>query len=170
MRYSAPRPARPATVAVTQVREAGAAPPVTLYNAVTWRTVEIALVPSDSAWEQAGRWRIDVPPDALEGLSDLFLEIRYTGDQARLYAGDELLTDNFFNGLPWRIGLKRYADVLRRGPLELRILPLRADAPVFIPASLRPTDFGAGGQRAEVQAVEAIPEYELIVPVPPGRR
>jgi hypothetical protein len=169
-RYSAARPARPATVAVTQVREAGAVPPVTLYNAVTWRTVEIALVPGDSAWEQAGRWRIEVPPDALEGLSDLFLEIRYTGDQARLYAGDELLTDNFFNGLPWRIGLKRYADALRRGPLELRILPLRADAPVFIPAPLRPTDFGAGGQRAEVQAVEAIPEHELIVPVPPGRR
>ncbi|HEU4883690.1 MAG TPA: beta-galactosidase [Longimicrobium sp.] len=169
-RYTAARPPRPATVSVSQAREADAAPPVTLYNAVTWRTVEIALVPSDSAWEGAGRWRIEVPPDALEGLSDLFLEIRYTGDQARLYAGGELLTDNFFNGLPWRVGLKRYADALRRGPLELQILPLRADAPVFIPASLRPTDFGAGGQRAEVQAVEAIPEYELIVPVPPGRR
>jgi beta-galactosidase len=98
------------------------------------------------------------------------LEIRYTGDVARLYAGGELLMDNFFNGLPWRIGLKRYADALRRGPLELRILPLRADAPVFIPPSLRPADFGAGGQRAEVQAVEAIPEYELVVAVPPARR
>ena len=79
------------------------------------------------------------------------------------------MTDNFFNGLPWRVGLKRYADALRRGPLELRILPLRADAPVFIPASRRPPDFGAGGQLAEVHAVEAIPEHELVVPVPPGR-
>jgi hypothetical protein len=169
-RYTATLPSRPATVTVDKIRDADVVPPVKLFNAVTWRTVEIALAPSDSAWAQAGRWRIAVPPDALEGLSDVFLQVRWAGDVARLYAGDELLDDSFYNGLPWRIGLKRYADAIRRGPLELRILPLRADAPVFIPAPHRPAAFPANGQIAEVQGVEAIPEYELIVTVPPGRR
>jgi hypothetical protein len=74
-----------------------------------------------------------------------------------------LLNDNFFNGTPWRISVKRYAEAVRRGPLELRILPLRSDAPIYIPATHRPATFPENGQLAEVRAVRAIPVYELRV-------
>jgi hypothetical protein len=165
-RYAATVPARQVAVAATKVRDADTVGPVKTFNAVTWRNVEIALVPSDSAFDQAARYRIGVRADALAGLNDLFLEIRYLGDVARLYAGNELLNDNFFNGTAWRIGLKRYAQVIKRGALELRILPLRADAPIYIPAAYRPAAWPAAGQVAEVQAVQAIPAYELVVQNP----
>jgi hypothetical protein len=162
-RYSAALPARRVTIAISKERGADSVPPVKTFNAVTWRKVEIALAPSDSAFEHAARYRIDVPADALAGLDELFLEIRYVGDVARLYSGNELLNDNFFNGTPWRIGLKRYAQAIRRGPMELRILPLRADAPIYIPAAYRPGSLSVSGQMAELQAVGSIPAYELVV-------
>jgi hypothetical protein len=169
-RYTATLPPRPVRIGVTKTADAGLVPPVRLYNAVTWRKIEIALAPSDSAFERAARWRIDLPPDALAGKDDLFLDVRYAGDVARLYAGGELLDDNFFNGTTWTVGLRRYAAQLARGPLELRVLPLRSDAPVFIPAAYRPRSFPPSGQVAEVQSIDAVPEYELVVTPRPERR
>jgi hypothetical protein len=159
-RYSATLPARHVTVTTEKLRDADEIGPIRKFNAVTWRKVEIALAPSDSAFDSTARYRISVPSDALAGVGDVFLEIRYVGDVARLYAGDELLNDNFYNGTPWRISLDRYRDAIRRGPLELRILPLRGDAPIYIPASHRPD---IQGQRAELLGVTAIPAYDLVV-------
>jgi hypothetical protein len=168
-RYAATLAPRPVSIAVEQVRAAAPVPPVKKFNAVTWRKVEIALAPSDSAFEQAAEWRIRIPAGALERVNDVFLDVRYVGDVARLYSGDDganLLDDNFFNGTSWRIGLKRYADAIRRGPLELRILPLRSDAPIYLEPSYRPADFPAGGQLAALRSVRAVPEYELVLTAP----
>ena len=167
-RYAARLPVRTPMVRVTKARAAALAPPVTTFNAVSWRKVEIALVPSDSAFDLAGRWNISVAPGALRDLSDLFLEIRYAGDIGRLYSGDELLDDDFFDGTPWRVGLKRFAPEIARGALQLRVLPLRRDAPVYIQPEFAPS-FQADGQVATVLGVRAIPEYELVVTatVPP---
>lgn len=162
-RYKAALPQRPVTVTAKKTRVAEIAGPVKKFNAVTWRKVEIALVPGDSAFDGAARYRISVPADALTGLADLFLEIRYVGDVARLYSGNELLDDNFFNGTPWRVGLSRFAAALRRGPLELRILPLRSDAPIYIPAAYRPTSFPKNRQRAELLGLKADPVFELLI-------
>ncbi|HEY0809296.1 MAG TPA: beta-galactosidase, partial [Longimicrobiales bacterium] len=160
-RYAAVLPGRmPGDVAVVPQREADRVPPVKLFNAVSWRKVEIALAPSDSAFEMAARYQIDVPADVLDGTDDVILEIKYVGDVARLYSRGELLNDNFYNGTPWRISMKRYIEAIRRGPLELRILPLRSDAPIYIPAALRPA-FPESGQVAQLQSLQAIPVYEL---------
>lgn len=133
---------------VEQVRAADSVGPVRLFNAVSWRNVEIALAPSDSAFSAAARYRITVPPPGAG--EDVFLTIDYVGDVARLYSGDVLLNDNFYNGSPWRISARRYAEAIRRGPLELRILPLRADAPIYI--GRRPA---VQGQRAELVRITA---------------
>ena len=50
---------------------------------------------------------------------------------ARLYADGRLVADNFYYGRPFLFGLWR----LPRGTkeLELRILPLQKDMPVYLP-------------------------------------
>jgi beta-galactosidase len=162
-RYVAAQRPVPAAVRVTKVRAADPIGPVKLFNAVTWRKVEIALAPSDSAFAGAARYSITVPPALLRQLPDVFLEIHYVGDVARLYTGDELLTDNFYNGTPWRVSAQRFADAIRRGPLELRILPLRKDAPIYIPTTHRPRTWPGTGQQAELLKVVADPVYHLTV-------
>ncbi len=161
-RYAATLPARRVGITVDSVQAAALVPPVKLFNAVTWRHVAIALAPSDSAFDSAAVWRLRVPPSSAAGDGDV-LEIRYEGDVARLYSAGDLLDDNFYNGMAWRVGLARFAAELRRGPLELRILPLRSDAPIYLEPDYRPTDVPASGQVARLVSVRVVPRYELVI-------
>ncbi|MGD0569169.1 MAG: beta-galactosidase [Candidatus Sulfotelmatobacter sp.] len=123
---------------------------------------EVPLAPDDSAFETAASWAIRVPcvePEA----GKMFLRIVYEGDVARFYADGKLLTDNFYNGTPWLIGLDR---VRCREQLELKILPLRNRAPIYLPAGARPAP-SPNGQVVSLKAVQAVPQYEAIVDLKP---
>ncbi len=125
-----------------------------------WRSVAVAQSPDDLDFEKAGVWRLRIPKEGWQGVSDMFLEIHYVGDAGRLYDGTHLLDDNFFNGTTWEIGLKRFEpDTLAKG-VDLKILPLRKDAPIYLPKSSWPEFHGKSGL-AEVQAVTISPEYEV---------
>ena len=79
---------------------------------------------------------------------------------ARLYGSEALFDDNFCNGDPWVIGLKRFASRLK-APLELQVLPLRDDAPVYFDPGYK-LQF-KGEQIAGVTSITAVPEYEIVV-------
>jgi len=121
-----------------------------------------AIAPTDSDFDKAAAWRIQLPADATDGLSDVFLEIDYVGDVGRLYAGPRLLDDDFYKGTPWEIGMKRFAAESVGKDLELKIMPLRKDAPIYIPASGWPV-FPPSGEVADVSGIHALPEYEVRV-------
>jgi hypothetical protein len=63
---------------------------------------------------------------------DAVLRIRYEGDVAQLYAGNRLLTDNYYKGTPFAWPLARLTADERKAGLTLRILPLRRDAPIYL--------------------------------------
>jgi hypothetical protein len=98
----------------------------------------------------------------MDGISDLFLTVRYKGDVARLYSPAGLLTDNFYNGQPWTVELSRFLDLSRPNRLELDILPLRQDAPVYIEAPTKP-DFPPSAQIDALENIELEPEYQLVI-------
>ncbi|MET7477709.1 beta-galactosidase [Streptomyces sp. NPDC005648] len=113
-------------VSVTLTRPAGEAPaPVT---GVLGR----ASVPADECFDtSAAEYLVDVPPGLPSGT---ILRIRWTGDVARAYVGERLVADQFFSGRVWDIGLDRLPA---GSPLRLRVLPLAADAPVYVPERVR---------------------------------
>jgi hypothetical protein len=118
------------------------------------------MAPEDSSFSQAGEWNVVVPQDALHGLSDLYLKIHYQGDEARLLAGGRLLTDNFFNGTAWQIGLKRFLPASASATFSLQVLPLSRKAPIFFEPGKQP-EFGKDGQAGVLYSVEALPEYQV---------
>jgi hypothetical protein len=128
-----------------------------------------AMAPSREDFERAGVWRISLPEDALDGLSDLYLRIKYVGDVARIYAGARLLTDDFYKGTVWEVGLKRFATEALGQSLELKIMPLRKDSPIYMPRSALPK-FPPSGEVAEVSEITVSPEYEVRVDVHPDLR
>lgn len=151
--YSVDVIAKRARVGVSKIRNASTsvAPAQGTYN---------ALAPKESDFARAAAWSITLPPDAMSGLNDLWLKIKYVGDVAHLKAGNELLDDNFFNGSTWEIGLKRFSrEALERG-ITLEIMPLRKDAPVYIQSDQAP-DFGGRDDLAALVSVKAEPEYEV---------
>ena len=111
---------REMAVSYTKAREA------TPTRTITIGANKVAEEPSDADFDKAAAYTIELPADR-KGL----LRIQYYGDCARLYDGDRLLDDNFYNGREFQYGLWRLPASTTR--LTLRILPIQPDMPVYFP-------------------------------------
>ena len=107
---------------INKVKEAGALRPITM------GVNKAAEEPLDEDFEHAAVYTIDLPEAPVEGR---LLNIDYRGDVARLYANGQLIDDNFYYGRPFQYALWRLPKGCRQ--LELRILPLQKDMPVYFP-------------------------------------
>ena len=107
---------------INKVKEAGA------LRTITIGVNKAAEEPVDEDFEQAAVYTIDLPEVSGEGR---LLNIDYRGDVARLYANGQLIDDNFYNGRPFQYALWRLPKECKQ--LELRILPLQKDMPVYFP-------------------------------------
>ncbi len=87
---------------------------------------KVAEEPTDEDFEAAAIYTINLPQER-SGL----LTINYQGDCARLYADGRLIADNFYNGRPFLMGLWRLPSDCAK--LELRILPIQKDMPIYFP-------------------------------------
>lgn len=143
-------------VPFTRMRAAGPAPEIIRDKK------GCAIVPDDAAFDGAEVWQITAPTDALEGAQDAFLQIHYTGDIARAYIGDRMIDDDFYFGRPWEIGLRRFVPEVFEKGITLKILPLRKDAPIYIPKDRLP-EFAENGEAVGVSKVTLEQEYEVLL-------
>lgn len=109
------------TVGFSQIQKEGRAREIGL------GTQKVAEQPDEEDFDNAAAWAI-VLPKSITDAEDSFLEISYDADCARVYADDKLVEDNFWNGKPM---LVRISDLIEK-KVELRILPLRKDAPIYL--------------------------------------
>lgn len=108
-----------------KVKEAAAEP-----RKITIGVQKVAEMPVDADYEKAAVYKITIPERATQDFRCL-LNIEYQGDCARLYANGKLVADNFYNGRPMLYGLWRLPEGCTE--LELRILPMQKDMPVYFP-------------------------------------
>lgn len=159
--FSASVPESHPVLEVKKIQEVKAAPAVKLGPPFSWRPKGVGMAPQDADFKAAGKWAITVPRhDQSSTVSNLFLHIDYAGDVARLSFNGNLLDDNFNNGLPWVIGLRRFNAKIQSGPLELSILPLRRDAPIFLERRFLPS-FGDGDQLGELKGTHLTVQYQF---------
>lgn len=97
---------------------------------ITMGVNKAAEAPSDNDFLNAAIYKITNLPDA-KSRDNLLLHINYRGDVARLYCDGKLIADNFYNGRPMLYGLWRLPA--NASELELRILPLQENMPVYFP-------------------------------------
>ena len=124
---------------INKVKKAGA------LRTITMGVNKVAEEPVDEDFEQAAVYTIDLPAVSGEGR---LLNIEYRGDVARLYADGQLIDDNFYNGRPFQYALWRLPKECKQ--LELRILPLQKDIPVYFP---READTTPGEQVMKVTII-----------------
>lgn len=101
-----------------------------------------------------------VEPEAPQ-VQEFFLRIHYTADVAMAFMDGVLCQDEFWQGMPWTIGLKRYRQQLSQMDMTFYFRPL-TDQPWVrrdIPAELVP-DFSKK-RVLDVQKVEIVPEYRM---------
>ncbi len=108
------------------------------------------IAPTDDEFTNAAIWRITLPA-GIDLREHPLLRIHYVGDVARLTLNGRLIEDNFYSGRTFDLGLKRYAPEILTGDLQLQILPLRRDAPIYLTEEAR----GAVGSAASLAAVQS---------------
>jgi hypothetical protein len=118
--------------------------------------------PEEADYAGAAAWSLVIPAQSMTGLSDLFLRVHYAGDVSRLSLDGRLLDDDFYNGRPWEIGLKRFLPEAFGKKLEVSVLPLPHAAPIYLDARAWEA-MNHEGQTAKVFGVEVQPEYEVIL-------
>jgi beta-galactosidase len=160
--FMATVPPQHIAIQLKQVQQAGEAPPVRLGPSFSWRPHGVAEAPAEAAFATAAKWQIGIPQGFLKGVSNVFLDVDSIGDVAHLTVGGKLLDDHFYNGLPWEIGLRRFESDIGQTPLELAILPLRSDAPIYLQEP-DPPHFGSRKQLVSLKRVRAVPEYEFTI-------
>ena len=107
------------------------------------------------------KYRLTMPGDALDGLSDLWLKVDYEGDSSMAFMRGHLFADNFYIGAPWLIGLKRFAPEIFAGGLCLVFHPLRQGAIKNTSSQLAGRTEFEGQEKLAVHSISAIPEYRV---------
>jgi beta-galactosidase len=154
--FEADLPARDLKASVTPTRAAQEAAPIVIGG-----SAKAALQPTPENFKAAGAWQINISREQLRGLDDALLQIDFVGDIGRLYSGTRLLDDWYYSGYQWQFGLRQNSALLDQ-PLTVSVLPLRADAPIYLPKEARP-DFAGQQQLAALRGVSVIPVYQLRV-------
>ena len=113
---------------------------------------KVAAAPVEKDFEDAAVWEIS----GLESLSssgDFYLQINYRGDVARVYADGQLVEDNYWNG---KTMLVRVSDLVGKR-VELRILPLGKDYPIYLQREQRALlDAAPNGQLLSLDSIKVI--------------
>ncbi len=130
---------------VAKMKEAGQP------RTITIGVQRVAEAPTDSDFNDAAIYSIELP-EANQRTGQL-LRIDYRGDVARLYADGKLIADNFYNGEPFLFGLWRLPESCHS--LELRILPLQENMPVYFPREADTTP----GEAVKSVGIESAVEY-----------
>jgi hypothetical protein len=148
-------PALDVAVTVKPLRAAQAARPIRIGG-----NAKAAVQPDPEAFGASAAWQLDVAAASrTKDVDSLLLDIDFTGDVARLFDGTRMVDDWYYNGQRWQFDLGNLPPT-RQGPLTLTVLPLRADAPIYLPREHRP-DFAGKAQLAELRAVKVVPVYRV---------
>ena len=119
----------------------------------------VATEPDDADFKTAAIWKITLPA-GIDLKTDPLLRLHYMGDVARVTLNGKLLIDDFYNGKPFDIGLRPYVPGILSGNLEVAILPLQREAPIYLPEHARP-DFDGKQSVVLLTAAEIIPRFQI---------
>ncbi len=142
---------------VAATREARKAPPV-----LKGGLAKAAMQPIPEAFASAATWSLKLPQPLAPNAEEVLLELDFVGDIGRVFAGPRMLDDWYYNGQRWQIGLRQFA--LKPGAeLQLSVLPLRADAPIYIDAAHRPAFVDGQTQVAELRGARLLPVRRVAI-------
>ncbi len=102
-------------------------------------------------------YSLTLPNGYMDNLSNVYLNIAYSGAMGRLYFNHNLVGDDFYSGAIWQTGLNRLNHPLENQPLTIELTPLKENARVYfddLEAHKKAT-------KAVLEKVKLIPEYQI---------
>lgn len=102
--------------------------------------------------------------DLLKEMNDAYLQIDYRGDTGNAFIDGKLISDNFYNGALWEIGLKRFVPEIRQKGMYVYISPLRKGK-IITHTDQAYIETFEGEEIGEIRNVQILPEYRVLVSV-----
>ena len=125
-------------------------------------------VPID--WELLDERRAVVrfPTSILAGVHDVILQIDYAGDVGNAYIDGKLVHDHFYNGQPWKIGL-RHLSLTGETEMVIVISPIKkhTGGVRYIPTGMAFRPDSGSEALAAIRSIRAVPEYKILVGMVP---
>lgn len=107
---------------------------------------------------------VSLPASLPRGVNDIYLTVNYTGDTGMGFINGELVADNFYNGIPWQIGLRKFITApVRAGQLVLYFRPMRKNASYLLDLQPYPQyipDFGSSNSYLSISGLSFTPQYK----------
>jgi beta-galactosidase len=105
-------------------------------------------------------------PSLSPGLNNIYLTIDYTGDTGMGFLDGKLVTDEFYKGIPWQIGLRTFLASSSTRQMVFYFRPLAKSASYLVdlqpyPASI--PDFGNAKSYLKINSAQFTPEYKSII-------
>jgi beta-galactosidase len=107
----------------------------------------------------ASYWDLEIPANALKGLSDAFVQINYYGDTQAAYLNNKLIADDFYTGLPMTLSLKQFAPSIVGNKIVLLVTPLDKSKRIFFEDEVRKNV--TTEPAASISNVSVVPQYEI---------
>ena len=128
-------------------------------------TISVPEVKLEPVIKQVGaRKTVVALPPSLNGLNDLFLNVDYTGDTGMGFLDGELVTDEFWKGTLWQIGLRKFYPAAASKEMVFYFRPVNENASYLddILPENRP-DFSQSKQILDIRKITFTPEYRVNV-------
>jgi len=97
-------------------------------------------------------------------VNDIYLTVNYTGDTGMDFVNGELVADNFYNGLPWQIGLRKFlSSPTKPKEMVFYFRPMQKNASYLLDLQPFPQyipDFGKSNSYLKVNSVSFTPQYK----------
>ena len=106
---------------------------------------------------------VEIPPNVLDGIENVYLSVDYSGDIGSCFADGKLVNDNFYNGTLWELGLKQILKEQDTDQLFFLITPKHGNAkrPSETSAAMAYVPDSHETGEAVIHAIRAIPEYRF---------
>lgn len=107
---------------------------------------------------------VDLAAGIPETLNDVIMKIDYTGDTAMGFLNNELVTDEFYKGIPWEIGLRKFVNLKQAEEMNFYIRPIYENASFLVDLEdeVNPS-FEEKKVFTDIREVEFIPEYKTTI-------
>jgi hypothetical protein len=94
--------------------------------------------PGDAEFGALDSIAIAIPDDVFAEAAQVILEIDWVGDALRVYAGEELVADQFWSGRRFELDLVPIRERIRDGVLHLKAFAWSPGSAVYVDPRVRP--------------------------------
>ncbi|HEY8499004.1 MAG TPA: beta-galactosidase [Clostridia bacterium] len=96
-------------------------------------------------------------------INEVYLQVDYLGNVGNAFSDGVLISDDFFNGSIWEIGLKRYCPGIFNKGMYFHIIPYNKGSSVVFDKDIKFRHDFSSDSTAEIYSIYAVPEYRLIL-------